>query len=86
MIEEELSVAAAVVRLGRAPGGKTGLELTGLIKADASLSETKVILLTSKAQDADVRAGYAAGADLYLTKPFSPLEVLTAVEEAMASR
>jgi CheY-like chemotaxis protein len=63
--------------------GRTGLELTRAIRADAALSGTYVILLTSKAQEADVQAGLAAGADRYLTKPFSPLELLTAVEEAL---
>jgi CheY-like chemotaxis protein len=39
--------------------------------------------LTSKAQQADIQAGLAAGADRYLTKPFSPLELLTVVEQAV---
>jgi CheY-like chemotaxis protein len=44
-----------------------------------------VVLLTSKAQQADIQAGLAAGADRYLTKPFSPLELLTVVEQAVAT-
>ena len=63
--------------------GKTGLELTRRIKSDPSLKEIMVILLTSKAQEADIQAGLSAGADHYLTKPFSPLELLTAVERAL---
>jgi DNA-binding response OmpR family regulator len=37
-------------------------------------------MLTSKAQASDIQDGLAAGADLYLTKPFSPISLLTYVE------
>ena len=63
--------------------GRTGLELARAIKADPELAGTRVILLTSKAQAADIAAGLAAGADRYLTKPFSPLELLATVEQAL---
>ena len=63
--------------------GRTGLEILGMIKSDPSLSKTGVILLTAKALVADVEAGMTAGADFYLTKPFSPLDLLTRVEEAL---
>jgi DNA-binding response OmpR family regulator len=63
--------------------GRTGLEILGMIKSDLSLSNTRVILLTAKALVGDVEAGMTAGADFYLTKPFSPLDLLTRVEEAL---
>jgi len=63
--------------------GRTGLEVLALVKGDPNLSATRVILLTSKAQEADVEKGLIAGADFYLTKPFSPLDLLTRVEEAL---
>jgi CheY-like chemotaxis protein len=63
--------------------GRSGLEVLRAIKADPSLKETRVILLTSKAMESDVEAGLIAGADFYLTKPFSPLDLLTRVEEAL---
>ena len=62
---------------------RTGIEVLRSIKADPNLNATKVILLTSKAQESDVEAGLIAGADFYLTKPFSPLDLLTRVEEAL---
>ena len=65
--------------------GKTGLELARAIRAEPSLAGTKIIMLTSKAQQADVAAGMEAGADFYLTKPFSPIELLGAVEQALGS-
>lgn len=63
--------------------GKTGLELARAIRAEPDLAAMKIIILTSKAQQADVAEGLAAGADLYLTKPFSPIELLGAVEQAL---
>jgi len=63
--------------------GRSGLEVLQLVKADPGLAATRVILLTSKAQESDVEAGLIAGADFYLTKPFSPLDLLTRVEEAL---
>jgi len=65
--------------------GRAGLELTYAIRGDPELSRTFVVLLTSKAQQADIQAGLAAGADRYLTKPFSPLELLTVVEQAVGT-
>lgn len=63
--------------------GRGGLDILRSIKADPTLKATRVILLTAKAQEADVEAGLIAGADFYLTKPFSPLDLLTRVEEAL---
>ncbi|MBI4491540.1 MAG: response regulator [Chloroflexi bacterium] len=63
--------------------GRTGLELARAIRSVLDLKAMKIVLLTAKTQEADVQAGLAAGADLYLTKPFSPLELLSAVEQAL---
>jgi CheY-like chemotaxis protein len=63
--------------------GRSGLEVLALVKRDPTLSSTRVILLTSKAQETDVEKGLIAGADFYLTKPFSPLDLLTRVDEAL---
>jgi CheY-like chemotaxis protein len=63
--------------------GLTGLQVTRAIRHDTALAGIKVIILTANAEPADIDAGLAAGADLYLTKPFSPLELLTVIEEAL---
>jgi DNA-binding response OmpR family regulator len=63
--------------------GRSGLELATAVRGQPQLSGSHVVLLTSKAQDADIKAGLAARADRYLSKPFSPLELLTVVEEAL---
>lgn len=73
----------ALVLLDVQMPGQSGLEVLRSIKADPDLTATRVILLTSKAQEQDIEVGLIAGADFYLTKPFSPLDLLTRVEEAL---
>ena len=63
--------------------GRTGLEILRDIKADPALQSTRVILLTASASESDIAAGLAAGADAYLTKPFSPRELLARLDEAI---
>lgn len=76
----------AVAILDVAMPARSGLDVARAIRADPDLAATKVILLSAKAQAADVRAGRDAGADWYLTKPFSPLELLTLLEQALDGR
>ena len=78
--------APAVVLLDVQMPGRSGLELTRLIKADPQLRSIRVILLTARSLTTEVEEGLQAGADLYLTKPFSPLELLGAVEHALDDR
>jgi DNA-binding response OmpR family regulator len=63
--------------------GMDGLTLTRAIRKDDELQAMRVILLTSESTERDVELGMQAGADLYLTKPFSPLELITIVEQAL---
>ena len=58
----------------------TGLEACEAIRADSEISDTPVLLLTARAQQADVEKGFAAGATDYLLKPFSPRELLSRVD------
>jgi len=63
--------------------GRTGLEILSAIRSDPSLAGTKVIILTASALGTDMTAGLAAGADFYLTKPFSPRDLLSRLDEAL---
>jgi CheY-like chemotaxis protein len=62
----------------------SGLELADVIKGDPQLRDTTVILLTGRSAAADREAGAQARADVYLTKPFSPQELVEAVENALS--
>jgi DNA-binding response OmpR family regulator len=64
---------------------RSGLEMLADLKADGALAEIPVILLSAKAQTADVRAGLEAGAADYITKPFEPLDLLERVQRVLAS-
>lgn len=61
------------------PGVLNGLDVCRSIKACHELRHTKVILLTARVQAGDREAGMAAGADDYLMKPFSTLQVLETI-------
>lgn len=65
------------------PGLLDGYQVCSRIKQDPDLKRIQVIMLTARGQATDLQAGSAAGADAYLVKPFSPLELIERVE-AMA--
>jgi two-component system response regulator MtrA len=65
--------------------GMSGLEVCRFIRADDDLRSTPVILLTARAQAADIEAGKDAGVDEYLTKPFSPRELAFRVDSLLAA-
>ncbi|MFA0736309.1 MAG: hypothetical protein LASZOEIN_002622 [Candidatus Fervidibacter sp.] len=63
-----------------------GFEALQRLKTDPETSHIPVIMLTARAQDRDVLQGYQYGADLYLTKPFSPLELISLVKRVFESQ
>lgn len=58
------------------PGALDGLQVCAEIRADAGLVGTHVMLLSARGQARDREAGMQAGADAYLVKPFSPLQLI----------
>jgi two-component system alkaline phosphatase synthesis response regulator PhoP len=60
--------------------GLDGVEVAQHIRADESLAGVFIVLLTSLSEDSHVARGMAAGANAYLTKPFSPQDLQTQVE------
>lgn len=53
-----------------------GFQVTEKVRADRALDSVKIILLTAKGQECDREVGKTAGANDYLTKPFSPSKIL----------
>ena len=75
-----LSVKPDVVLLDvMMPGQVSGLNLCEALKAEPAFARTAVIMLSARGSSSDREAGFAAGADAYLVKPFSPMELLTLV-------
>ena len=62
-----------------------GFEVLKRLKSEDKTKNIPVVMLTAKAQDADVFRGWASGVDCYLTKPFNPIELLTFVKRIFES-
>lgn len=60
-----------------------GLEIAQRLKQDPATANCRIVMVTARSSRGDREAGFAAGADAYLTKPFSPLELLRTVEGLM---
>jgi two-component system phosphate regulon response regulator PhoB len=58
----------------------SGLEVCRRLRRDPRLACTRIVMLTAAAQQDDISRGLAAGATNYLTKPFSPVRLLSLVE------
>lgn len=63
-----------------------GFEVLGNLRKNAQTRDLPVIMLTAKAQDADVFKGWQQGVDCYLTKPFNPMELITFVKRIFKSQ
>jgi len=72
-----------IVLLDWSMPGRSGLEVCRELRADARTSDATIVMITARAQESDRRAGLEAGADRYLTKPFSPLELLDTLRDVL---
>jgi len=62
-----------------------GFEVTQRIRANKDLDHVHIILLTAKGQDSDREIGIQAGANDYMTKPFSPTKILERAREILGA-
>jgi CheY-like chemotaxis protein len=60
-----------------------GLEVLRRVRADGETRELPVLLLSARAQEADVRRGFDTGASAYVKKPFSPSDLARRVDELL---
>ncbi len=66
--------------------GMDGLDVCEALKGDAQTSIIPIVMLTARGEEADVVTGLEVGADDYLTKPFSPRELLARIKAALRRR
>lgn len=64
--------------------GMSGMDVCRALRAEPATADIVVILLTARAQESDVQAGFGSGADDYIVKPFSPRELVSRVEALLA--
>jgi DNA-binding response OmpR family regulator len=63
----------------------SGIEICRRVKADPLVQDVKIVMLTAMANDTERRSAMEAGADRYLTKPFSPLNLLETVTHLLGA-
>jgi two-component system phosphate regulon response regulator PhoB len=82
--DEALSMLAAqvpdLIVLDWMLPGKSGVQLAKELRAHEKYSGIPILMLTAKGEEADKVAGLDAGADDYVTKPFSPKELIARVK------
>lgn len=64
--------------------GLSGIDVLREVRADETLRDVRVVLLTARSRDTDVDMGFSTGADDYLIKPFSPRELVHRVSALVA--
>lgn len=62
-----------------------GYDVCKAIKGDPALKQTYIIILTAKGQVAEQERGKEAGADEYIVKPFSPMDILTKIKSILSN-
>ena len=62
-----------------------GYEVCKLVKSDPTMSRTKVLMMSGMAQNSDWRKAQEVGADGYIIKPFSSIELVEKIEELLRS-
>jgi len=62
----------------------SGYEICRTLRTRKNLAHTKIILLSALGQTEDIEKGVEAGADLYVTKPFSTRDLVKTVKEMLA--
>ncbi len=73
-----------LVLLDGAMPGMTGFEVCEAVRADATLREVRILMLTAKGRETDIARGMGAGVDAYVTKPFSTRELIVRIREMLA--
>lgn len=62
----------------------SGIEVCATLRADVRFEDTKIVMLSARANESDRAHAHAQGADEYLTKPFSPRALRQRITELLA--
>lgn len=61
-----------------------GFEICQMVKKELNMEHVYIVLLTAKGQDVDLQHGAQTGADIYITKPFDPDELVKLAKKVLA--
>ncbi|MEU4423393.1 response regulator [Actinoplanes sp. NPDC024001] len=64
--------------------GMSGIDVCRTLRAEPGTAQMRIIMLTARVQEQDVEGGFSAGADDYVTKPFSPRELVTRIQTLLS--
>ena len=65
---------------------RDGFEVCAEVRANRSLSDVRILMLTAKGREAEIKKGLALGADAYIPKPFSTHELVAKVNALLGTR
>ena len=84
-LERARAVLPTLAVLDVSMPGLSGIDVCRMLRADPTTAGMLIIMLTARVQEQDVEGGFSAGADDYVTKPFSPRELVSRIQ-ALLSR
>ena len=82
-IEQAKSQIPALIVLDLMLPGMSGLEVCKALKSEPATKNIPILMLTAKAEEVDRILGFELGADDYMTKPFSPRELVLRVQSVL---
>jgi two-component system, OmpR family, phosphate regulon response regulator PhoB len=85
-VERFMAERPDVVFLDWTLPGRSGIEVCREIRAQPATGETTIIMLTARSGEEERRVGLAAGADDYISKPFSPEQLLDKLREVLGPK
>ena len=85
-LEAILNERPALVLLDVMMPKKSGFEVCQEVRANDSVRDTLILMLTAKGRDTDLAKGLGSGADAYMTKPFSTKELVVKVRAMLDAR
>ena len=64
--------------------GMSGLDVCRALRIHPATADLPIIMLTARAHESEIEAGFAAGADDYIVKPFNLRDLMSRIEAVLA--